>query len=144
MVLRLVLGILAAVLLPLGVVFVLVGLLVEEPDRGEPETFIYVGAPLAAAGLALGVAFLVASRREAARRERRQAGLRAHAEVVRADVNWSVRVNGRPALRLSIRLPGAGTVSGTFLAGLDNPAPGDVIEVLYDPLEPSNFEPVKP
>jgi hypothetical protein len=143
MVLRLVLGILAVTLLPLGVVFVVVGLLVDEPRSGEPESFVYVGAPLALAGLVLATAFAVLQRREIARRRRRRQGLRARAEVVTADVNWSVRVNGRPALRLTVRLPGAGTVSGTFLAGREDPAPGDWIEVLYDPAEPSNFEPAR-
>jgi hypothetical protein len=141
-VLRLTTGILAVTFLPLGLVFVVLGLVVDEPDRGEPETFIYVGAPLAVAGAVCAVIFTVLWRREAARRRRRRQGLRTSAEIVSAHVNWAVRVNGRPALRLTVRFAPAGTVSGTFVAANDSLAPGDRIEVMYDPLDPSNFEPV--
>lgn len=147
MALRLTLGILAVTLVPLGVVFVVLGLVVDEPDRGRPEAFLYVGAPLALTGLAFTVAFILLWRREAARRQRRRQGLRTKAEVVRADVNWRVRLNGRPALRLTVRFPAAstsdGTVSGTFVAGARyDLTPGEWIDILYDPAEPANFEPV--
>jgi hypothetical protein len=59
-----------------------------------------------------------------------------------------VRVNGRPAVRLTVSFAPAGTVSRTFLApvtgtflGADLLRKGASIEVLYDPAEPSNFEP---
>jgi hypothetical protein len=88
--LRLTLGILAVTLVPLGLVFVVLGLVVDEPDRGRPEAFLYVGAPLALTGLAFTVAFILLWRRQATRRQRRRQGLRTRAEVVRADVNWRV------------------------------------------------------
>ena len=147
MVLRLILGILAVTLVPLGVVFVVLGLVLDEPDRGQPDTFLYVGAPLALTGLAFTAAFIFLWRREAARRQRRRQGLRTRAEVVRADVDWGVRVNDRPALRLTVRLPAAstsdGTVSGTFHTGAwYELTPGEWIDIVYDPAEPANFEPV--
>jgi hypothetical protein len=143
-VLRIVSGILAVTLLPLAIVFVVIGLTADEIDRGEPQTFAYVGALLALAGLAFAIVFVVLQRREAARRRRRRSGLRTRAEVVRADLNHSVRVNGRPALRLTVRVPGAEPVEGTFLSdGRTDPAPGDWIEITYDPAEPSNFEPLR-
>jgi hypothetical protein len=142
MALRLVFGILALTFVPLGVVFTVIGLVADDVDRGSPEAFLYSGIPILLAGLALGGAFLVLWRKERARRARRRAGLRARAEIVSADVNWSVRVNGRPALKLTVRFEPAGTVSGTFLAGGDySLRTGDAIEVLYDPAEPANFEP---
>jgi hypothetical protein len=146
MILRLLTGILAAVFLPLGVVFVVLGLVVEHPDRGRPEDFVYIGAPFAVAGVALAATFIVLWRREAGRRRRRRQGLRTGAEVVRAELDWRVRVNGRPMLRLTVRLPGAisgdATVSGAFVAGDERlPVPGARIDVVYDPAEPSNFEP---
>jgi Protein of unknown function (DUF3592) len=143
MALRITSGILAATFLPLGVVFTLVGVLDKHPDRGSPRVFVYVGIPFAVAGVACATVFLVLWRREAARRRVRRQGLRTSAEVIRADVNWSVRVNGRPTLKLTVRLPGQDAVSGTFLAGNGPlPAPGARIDVLYDPADPSNFEPV--
>ncbi len=147
MVIRLLTGILAAVFLPLGVVFVVIGLLVDHPDRGKPEDFVYIGAPFAVVGAALAVTFVVLWRREAGRRRRRRQGLRTGAEVVRAELDWRVRVNGRPMLRLTVRLPGAisgdGIVSGAFISRDGSlPAAGARIDVLYDPAEPSNFEPV--
>jgi hypothetical protein len=145
-VLRLILGILAVTFVPLGVVFVVLGLVVDEPDRGRPEAFVYVGAPLALTGLAFTVAFILLWRREAARRRKRRQGLRTRAEVVRADLNFGVRLNGRPALRLTVRFPAAstlgGTVSGTFFGGARyDLAPGEWIDIVYDPADPSNFEP---
>jgi Protein of unknown function (DUF3592) len=140
--LRLVLGILAVTFVPLGVVFTVLGLTVDEVDRGSPEAFVYLGIPILVVGLALAGVFLVLWRKERARRARRRAGLRARAEIVSADVNWSVRVNGRPALKLTVSFAPAGEVSGTFLAGGDySLRAGDAIEVLYDPAEPANFEP---
>ena len=146
MVLRLLTGILAVVFLPLGIVFVVLGLVVEHPDRGRPETFVYIGAPFAVAGAALAVTFIVLWRREAGRRRRRRQGLRTGAEVVRAELDWRVRVNGRPMLRLTVRLPGAisgdATVTGAFISRDGSlPAAGARIDVVYDPAEPSNFEP---
>jgi hypothetical protein len=145
--LRLILGILAVTFVPLGVVFVVLGLVIDEPDRGRPEGFLYVGVPLALAGLAFTVAFILLWRREAARRRRRRQGLRGRAEVVRADVNWRMRLNGRPALRLTVRISATstsdGTVSGTFFTGTGyDLKPGEWIDVIYDPADPSNFEPV--
>jgi hypothetical protein len=144
MVARLVLGILAVTFLPLGLVFLLVGLLVDEPDSGSPIAFVVVGGALAAVGAVLAAGFVVLWRREAARRRRRQQGLLARATVVSADLNWSVRVNGRPALELTVDLPGAGRVSGQFVSrDARELSPGSEIDVLYDPAEPSNFEPVR-
>ena len=142
MALRIVTGILAATFVPLGVVFTLIGLLADDVDRGSPEAFAYVGIPFLVAGIACAATFFVLWRRERARRARRRAGLRATAEIVSADVNWHVRVNGRPSMRLTVRF-GDNTVTGTFLAGGSNRvAAGEPIDVLYDPGEPANFEPV--
>jgi hypothetical protein len=142
MVKRIIFGILAATFVPLGIVFTVIGLTVDDVDEGSPEAFVYLGIPILLVGLALAAAFLVLWRKERARRARRRAGLRAQAEIVSADVNWSVRVNGRPALKLTVSFSPAGTVSGTFLAGGNySLRAGDSIEVLYDPAEPANFEP---
>jgi hypothetical protein len=141
MVLRLVFGILALTFLPLGVIFTVIGLTVDEVDEGDPKVFAYIGIPLLVVGLGFAIAFFVLWRKERARRARRRAGLRARAEIVSADVNWKVRVNGKPALRLTVRW-GDTTASGTFLAGGDySLRTGDTIEVLYDPADPTNFEP---
>jgi hypothetical protein len=143
MIFRLLSGILAATFLPLGVAFVIVGLAVQHPDRGQPHAFLYIGAPFAVLGGALAATFVVLWRREAGRRRRRRQGLRTGAEVVRADVNWNVRVNGRPMLKLTVRLQDE-TVSGAFVVG-DGPipTPGSRIQVLYDPSDPANFEPAR-
>jgi len=141
MVLRLVFGILALTFVPIGVIFTVIGLTVDEVDEGDPQVFAYIGIPMLVVGLGFAGAFFVRWRKERARRARRRAGLRARAEIVSADVNWSVRVNGKPALKLTVRF-GDTTASGTFLAGGDfSLRTGDTIEVLYDPAEPSNFEP---
>jgi hypothetical protein len=147
MVARLVTGILALVFLPLGVVFVVIGLVVDEPDRGSPEVFVYLGIPLALVGLACAAWFAVLQRREAARRSRRRAGLRATVEIVGADFNPSVRSGSKLAMKLTVRFPTAGTASGTVSTTLMVAPPGEFlagrrVEILYDPQDPANFEPV--
>jgi hypothetical protein len=137
---RLVTGILAVVFLPLGVFFTLVGLLVDDIDEGDPIVFVFVGVPFLLVGVGCAIAFVSLMRRERARRARRRAGLRASAEVVNAYYQWNVRVKGRPALQLTVRI-GDNTVSGMFLSrDPQPPTAGSSVDVLYDPADPSNFE----
>jgi hypothetical protein len=142
-VVRLVLGILAVVFLPLGIVFTIIGLTVEEVDRGEPEAFVYVGLPLLAVGACLAIAFAVLWRRERARRRRRREGLHASAEIVRALPKANIRSGSRIAWQLTVRLPATSApVTTTFFASpASDLKPGGRIDVLYDPADPSNFEP---
>jgi len=143
MVWRLVTGILAGVFLPLGVVFLTIGLTADEIDRGTPEGMAYAGAGIAAAGVILAAAFLVLWRKEAARRRRRREGLRATAEIVEAKWMTNVRSGSTIGLRLTVRIPAAGTVTSTVLAPITPQwVAGAPIEVAYDPSDPSNFEPV--
>lgn len=142
MVARLLSGILAAVFLPLGIVFALIGLLADDVDRGEPEGFLYAGIPLALVGVGFATAFVVLTQRERARRARRTA--RATAEVVEARMNTGVRSSGRLALALTVRFDPAGTAGTSVMWDPMQPLrPGDRIEVLYDPAEPSSFEPTR-
>jgi hypothetical protein len=145
-VLRLVLGILAVTFLPLGAVFVVIGLVVEEPDSGRPEDFVYVGTAIGLAGIACLVPFLILWRREAARRRRRREGPRATAEIVRARPNPRVRSRNWMYLDLTVRFPAAGTEDGTVtrtlvVDGSDHFPEGGHLEIVYDPEDPSNFEP---
>ena len=142
MVVRLVTGILAAVFLPLGLVFTTIGLLAEDVDRGEPEGFLYAGIPLAVVGGGLLCAFAALQGRERDRRRRRREGLRASAEVVEARMNTGVRSGSKFALRLTVRFAPAGTATTSLMWDPMQPLrPGDRIEVLYDPADPANFEP---
>src|SRR3954447_26672680 len=132
MLLRLLSGIFAVTFLPLGIAFTVVGLVVDHPDRGRHEAFIYVGAPLCVLGFAAAVVCLVSGRREAARRRRRRAGTRTAAEVVRADIMQGVRVGSSLAVKLTVRLGGE-TVTRTVLRSPWEPVRvGERIEVVYD------------
>ena len=140
MVARLLTGILAAVFLPLGVIFSLIGLLADDVDRGTPEGFLYAGLPLLAVGAGFAIAFATLVRREGQRRARRTA--RATAEVVEARMNTGVRSSGKFATRLTVRFDPAGTVSTQVMWDPMQPLqPGDAIEVVYDPGDPASFEP---
>jgi hypothetical protein len=126
-------------------VFAAVGL-VADVHSGEAEAFVYLGIPFAAAGAGFAVAFAVLMRRELERRRRRRAGLRASVEVMRSHLNPSVRSGRKLVLDLTVRLLNAGTPDGnvtqTFLVDPNTaPAESSRIEILYDPADPSNFEP---
>ena len=142
MIARLVTGILAVTFLPLGLVFLGIGLFIDEIDSGTPAGLARVGAACAVAGILLSLVFVLLWRKEAKRRERRRAGLRASVEVLVADVRHGVQSNRKRGLRLAVRTPSGETVTGSFLALPETaPAVGDRIEILYDPAEPQNFEP---
>jgi hypothetical protein len=140
---RLLLFIFAATFLPLGIIFGAIGLLADDVDRGEPEAFAYLGAVFTAVGLVLAIAFGVLTRREVQRRRRRRAGLRTTAEVVDVRLNPSVHSGAKVSTTLTVRFSGL-TASTKFLALPNTYAEGATIEVVYDPAEPANFEPVTP
>jgi hypothetical protein len=142
MLLRRLSGIFAVTFLPLGIAFTALGLAVDHPDSGSPEAFLYVGASLGVLGVVCAGVFLVAWRREAGRRRRRRAGVRAAAEVVRADVMQGVRVGSSLAVKLTVRV-GGDTVTRTVLRSPWEPVRvGDRVQIVYDPSEPGNFETV--
>jgi hypothetical protein len=133
---RLLSGILAAVFLPLGLAFTVVG-------AAAMRTFLYVGLPFLVVGLILGVVFLVLQRKESARRRRRREGPRTTAEVISAEWNPGVRVGTWLTVKLTVRFSPAGTVAKTVLIPPNmRLSQGGSIDVFYDPQEPSNFEPV--
>ena len=133
---RLLSGILAAVFLPLGVAFTVVGVV-------SMQVFLYAGLPFLVAGLACAVAFVVLQRQEVARRRRRREGPRTSAEVVRAEWNPGVRVGSWLTVKLTVRFPAAGTATRTVLIPPTmRLTEGGSLEILYDPQEPANFEPV--
>lgn len=142
MVPRLVTGILAVTLLPLGLVFVIIGATADSVQRGTPEGFLYAGVPIAAAGLVCPVVFVLLTRRETARRRRRAA--RATAEVLSVRLSHNVRSGAKVRMQLTVRIPGGEPVSGRFMVvpGRE-PAPGSRIEVAYDRDDTANFEPVQ-
>ena len=133
---RLLSGILAAVFLPLGLAFTIVG-------AATMRTFLYVGLPFLVVGFILGVVFLVLQRKESARRRRRREGPRTTAEVISVEWNPAVRVGTWLTVKLTVRFVPAGTVAKTVLLPPNmRLTQGGSIEVFYDPQEPSNFEPV--
>ena len=139
---RLLLFIFAATFLPMGIIFLVIGLVADDVDRGEPEAFVYLGGVFTVVGGVLAIAFGVLQRREVARRRRRRAGLRTTAEIVSVRLNPSVHSGARVSTHLTVRFAGAGEVSTKFLALPYTYTEGATIEVVYDPAEPANFEPV--
>jgi hypothetical protein len=139
---RLLLFIFAATFLPMGIIFGVIGLVADDVDRGSPDAFVYLGAVFTAVGVVLAIAFGVLQRREIARRRRRRAGLRTRAEIVSVRLNPSVHSGARVSTHLTVRFAAAGEVSTTFLALPHTYTEGATIEVVYDPAEPANFEPV--
>lgn len=141
MVKRLLSGILAAVLLPLGAVLSVIGLVADDVGSGSPEGFLQVGAPLAAAGIACAVVFAALTRREAQRRRRRRGGRRVQAQVVAARWRPGIRVGAWLTYDLAVRFDPAGEVRQRILVMPGNPlTEGQTIEIVHDPADPTNFE----
>jgi len=127
---RLLSGILAAVFLPLGITFAILG-----------DDFAGIGALLLAVGVGMLALFGWLVMRERSRRARRTA--QASAEVVDARINHGVQLNAKRQLMLTVRFPAAGEVSGKFFWYPSIPV-GERIDVRYDPDDPESFEPVDP
>ncbi len=138
---RMMLFIFAVTFLPMGIIFGAIGLLADDVDRGEPQAFAYLGAVFTALGLVLAIGFGVLQRREIARRRRRRAGLRTTAEIVSVRLNTNVHSGAKVSTNLTVLFSG-NTVSTKFLELPNTYTEGSTIEVLYDPAEPANFEPV--
>jgi hypothetical protein len=136
MVARLLTGILGIVFTSLGLTFTILGLVLD----GQ-STFAIIGGPLLVAGLAsLGVCVVLFKRAGAAGKRRTS---RAEAEVVDVVLHPGIRVGVYLTIDLTVRIPSV--PGGPFTARVLIPptmslGPGDKVELLYDPGDPSNFE----
>lgn len=141
---RLLTGIFACVLLPLGLAFTVIGLVADDVRSGSPEDFRYVGLAILGVGIADLAAFLALQRRHTQRRRRRVEGARAQAVLVQALLRPGVRVGVLHTYDLTVRFEPAGEVRQmVMVAPTIRLVPGEPIEVAYDPADPSNFEPAE-
>ena len=142
MITRLLSGILAAVFLPLGLVFTVIGLAADEADSGSPEDFLMIGLPFLATGVALAAVFGVLTGRARAARRRRREGARTQAQVVHAFLHAGVRAGVLLTYDLTVTFPAAGgeVTQRVMIPPNVQLAPGDLVEIAYDPAEPANFE----
>jgi hypothetical protein len=136
MVARLLSGILTAVFLPLGIVFLILGAATEEGFTGG-------GAAFAAVGLGCALTFAALMRAEAARRRRRRAGLRDGVEVVEATLRPGIRVGVYLTYDLTVRIDGQTVTQRVLVVPGTELKPGGTVEVFYDPADPANFEVAK-
>lgn len=143
MIMRLLSGILAVVVLPLGIVFTTIGLVADDVDSGSPEDFLKLGLLLLAVGLLLAVVFAVSWRGAAAAKRRRREGARAQARIIQARLHPGVRVGVLLTYDLTVAFPAAGgeVTRRVMIAPNVQLTPGEEIEVAYDPADPANFEP---
>ena len=142
MITRLLTGILACVLVPLGIAFTVVGLVADDVDSGSPEGFLVVGPSFLAVGMLLVAVFAVLSRRAGAAPRRRQEGVRTMARIVHAHLLAGVRIGVLVTYDLTVTFPAAGEVTRRVsVAPNVQLTAGEEIEIAYDPADPSNFEP---
>jgi hypothetical protein len=133
MVARLLSGILTAVFLPLGIVFLILGAATDQGFAGG-------GAAFTAAGLVCAAVFGVLMRKEAARRRRRHDGLRADVEVVAAVLKPGIRLGVFLTYDLTVRIAGQTVTERVLVVPGTLLEPGGTVAVRYDPAEPANFE----
>ena len=140
-VVRLVTGILTAVLIPLGAVFVLVGLFVD-----DGRAFVICGAVALGMGTAFAISFVSLTRHFRARDERRkQEGVRDTALVEEAELQTYIRNGVLLTYDVTLRFAAAGKISArvSVVPGTEL-VEGAEVPILYDPTEPANFEILPP
>lgn len=141
MITRLTSGILACVLLPLGIAFTAIGLAADDVDSGSPEGFLVTGLAILVAGVLCAVAFAALTGRARAARDRRRNGARATARIVRAHLRAGVRVGVLLTYDLTVTFPAAGEVTRRVLVAPNvTLVPGEDVEIAYDPADPADFE----
>jgi hypothetical protein len=132
---RLLTGILGIVFTSLGLTFTIIALVAQ-------DEFLPIGLPFLVAGLASLAVCAVLFRRSAARGRRRTS--RVQAEVVDVVLHPGIRVGVYLTIDLTVRFPSV-RGDGPFTRRVLIPptmqlGPGDQVELLYDPDDPSNFE----
>ena len=134
----LVTGILAVTLLPLGVVFTILGL----ADAGTMTPAL--GLALLAAGVLLaGIAgYSFTTSRARTRREEAARVSQGAAVVVEAKHNWNSQIGARHPLKLTVELAGGRHTRALHVPSHVDFKPGERIEVAYAPDDPANFVPV--
>jgi hypothetical protein len=141
-VVRLVAVILAVTFLPLGVAFLVIGL------AGGGDSFVPVGAALAAVGLLLVLAWalLSARARKALEREEAARSARATATVEEVRLHPYVRIGTLITVTLTVAFAPSGSTRSfsrrLHLSPLARIEAGQAIEVAYDREDPANFMPV--
>jgi hypothetical protein len=138
----LVILILAAVFVPLGIAYLVIGL------AGGPDAFTALGVVFAAVGLAFlagGLLLRGRARRVAREGEAKRTG-KAKATVVGVELNPYVRIGSLVTVRLTVRFAPIGRHADEFsrrlhVSPLQRLEPGLEIDVLYDPEDPGNFLP---
>jgi hypothetical protein len=140
-VVTLVAGILAATSVPLGIVFVVLGLALD-----DQEAFKLIGVILVVVGVVETTVALVWRRRAKARDEAESAARtsRTRARVVEAALNPSSRVGALSPMKLAVELAGGHRMRTVYVPATTNWPPGSEIDVAYAPMDPDNFVPVQP
>ena len=127
--------------MPLGLTFLIVGLLVD-----DGRTFVVIGAIALGIGLAFAISFASLLRRHRTRDARRQAeGIRGIAVVEAVELKPHIRNGVLLTYDVTLRFEAAGRISSRVAV-----VPGtELVEraevpILYDPMEPANFEILPP
>ena len=133
-------GILAATSLPLGIVFAVLGLVLE-----DQEAFLYLGVIFVVTGLIEGGVALIWRRRARARDAAEAAARISHtrARVLEAILNPSSRVGALSPMHLAVELGGGRQARKVYVPVTTNWQPGTEIQVAYAPNDPGNFVPLE-
>src|ERR1044072_6474446 len=133
-------GILAATSIPLGLVFVVLGLVLS-----DQEAFLYVGLGLALTGLIEGGVALVWRHRVKAQDAADSPARISHtrARVLEAVQNPSSRVGTLNPMQLAVELGGGRQSRKLYVPPTTNWQPGTEIQVAYAPDNPGNFVPLE-
>jgi hypothetical protein len=133
-------GILAATSLPLGIVFLIIGV---ASDDGN--VFQLAGIGLLAMGVVEGGVALVFRRRAKARDAAETAARVSHARarVLEATLNPYSRVGALSPMKLAVELGGGRQARTIYVPATTSWQPGTEIQVAYAPDDPGNFVPLE-
>jgi len=126
---------------PLGLTFLIVGLLVD-----DGKAFVVIGAIALGIGLAFAISFVSLLRRHRTRDARRKAdGIRGMAIVEAAELKPYIRDGVLLTYDVTLRFDAAGKISSrvAVVPGTEL-VEGTEVPILYDPTEPANFEILPP
>jgi len=114
-----------------------IGNLMFQPGADQVITYVSVGLPVFIVAVAVGPLAASAINDHLKKKRLKQVGVKASAEIVSVE-DTGVTVNMNPYVKIIVKMPNGNDASFKMLVSrVEIPRQGDVIELLYDPSDPT-------